>query len=94
MMTLYDDTMRTIIDIPEQNIHALDAVCDREHISRAEAVRRAVSDYLLRYKPDEDAAFGIWQGRGQDGMAYQAALREEWDASGNQAFTVHEPPCE
>jgi len=52
-------------------------------------VRRAVADYLRQHKPDEDAAFGIWKGRGEDGLAYQDAMRDEWDAP-----VVHEPPAE
>lgn len=86
MITSYDDAMRTIIDLPDQNIQALDALCGREHISRAEAVRRAVADYLARHKDDGDAAFGLWQGRGQDGLMYQNGLRDEWNDP-----TVHEP---
>jgi len=81
--------MRTIVDIPEQNIQALDAICGREHISRAEAVRRAVADYLTRNKSEGDAAFGIWKGRGQDGLTYEDALRDEWGVP-----TVHEPTSE
>jgi len=88
MMTLYDDVMRTIVDIPEQNIQALDAVCEREHISRAEAVRRAVAAYLARHKAGGDEAFGLWKGRGRDGLAYQDSLRDEWGEA-----TVHEPPA-
>jgi metal-responsive CopG/Arc/MetJ family transcriptional regulator len=52
--------MRTIVDIPDQNTKALDAVCGRENISRAEAVRRAVADDLARHKGGGDAAFGLW----------------------------------
>jgi len=79
--------MRTIIDIPEQDIKALDVMCGREHISRAEAIRRAVSAYLRRHGPEQhDAAFGIWKGRKQGGLSYQEAMRSEWDTP-----TVHEP---
>lgn len=81
--------MRTIVDIPDQNIAALDALCGREHISRAEAVRRAVADYLARHRDESDAAFGLWKGRGRDGLSYQDALRDEWAAP-----TIHEPPTE
>ncbi|MDQ7001050.1 MAG: ribbon-helix-helix protein, CopG family [Mariprofundus sp.] len=85
MMTI----MRTIVDIPEQNIQALDAICSREHISRAEAVRMAVADYLKRHGSRPDTAFGLWQGRGKDGLCYQDDLREEWNPS-----TLHEPSAE
>ena len=78
--------MRTIVDIPDQDIQGLDALCSREQISRAEAVRRAVADYLARHKGDDDAAFGLWQERGQDGLTYQESVRTEWASP-----TVHEP---
>ncbi len=80
--------MRTIVDIPDQNIQALDTVCGRENISRAEAVRRAVADYLAKNYSDEDAAFGIWKGHKADGLKYQAELRNEWSGP-----TIHEPPA-
>jgi hypothetical protein len=78
--------MRTIVDIPEQDIHGLNVLCSREHISRAEAVRRAVTDYLKLHQGDADAAFGLWQGRKRDGVDYQNTIRDEWLAP-----TVHEP---
>jgi len=86
VITLYDDDMRTIVDIPKQAIQGLDALCGREHISRAEAIRRAVTDYLKVHQGDTEAAFGLWQGRNQDGLTYQESIRDEW-----QAPTVHEP---
>jgi len=86
MITLYDDVMRTIVDIPKQAIQGLDALCGREHISRAEAIRRAVADYLTAHQGDAEAAFGLWQGRNQDGLTYQDHIRDEWLTP-----TVHEP---
>ena len=73
--------MRTIIDLPAAQVEALDALCEREGISRAEAVRRSVALYVQEKRasgPDE--AFGLWRGRGVDGLAYEAHLRAEWDA--------------
>ena len=46
----------------------------------SKAVRRAVADGLARHKGGGDAAFGLWKGRGVDGLAYQDALRDEWGA--------------
>jgi len=85
-MTQYDDIMRTIVEIPDQTIVAMDALCGRESISRAELVRRAVSDYLARHAGDGDTAFGLWRGRGKDGLSYQSELRDEWGD-----VTAHEP---
>jgi len=72
--------MRTIIDLPEIQLEALDAVCAREGVSRAEGVRRAVAGYLKDARPaGPDPAFGLWRARPRDGVAYQRRLRREWD---------------
>lgn len=72
--------MRTIIELPGDQIEALDALCRRDHISRAEAIRRAVA-LLVRAEGARAAgtAFGIWRDRAEDGLAYQERMRtEEW----------------
>jgi metal-responsive CopG/Arc/MetJ family transcriptional regulator len=73
--------MRTIVDIPEEQIQALKILGEIENTSRAELVRRAVAEYLSSRQPDEarDSAFGIWRERGQDGLEYQESVRREWD---------------
>lgn len=72
--------MRTIIDLPEEQIKALKLLAERENASRAELVRRAVSDYLAqRPCAGADSAFGIWRKRGEGGLEYQARIRQEWD---------------
>ena len=71
--------MRTIVDIPEEQIDSLASHCDREGISRAEAVRRAVASYLKEQTDNaKDDAFGMWRKRKIDGVAYQRKLRSEW----------------
>jgi len=79
MMTWYDDDMRTIIDLPDEQLAALSVVCEREGISRAEAVRRAVREFTrARSAATEAAAFGIWRRRRTGGLAYERKLRAEW----------------
>ena len=79
-MTWYDDTMRTIVDLPEELLAKLDALREREGISRAEAVRRAVRAYTADERPAAyEAAFGLWRSREVEGRAYEEALRGEWD---------------
>jgi len=78
--------MRTIVEIPDHDIQGLDMLCGREHISRAEAIRRAVAGYLKVNQGDADVAFGLWQGRGIDALSYQNDIRDEWPMP-----TVHEP---
>lgn len=48
-------------------------------MSRTEAVRRAVADYLAAKRPTgRDELFGFWRGRGIDGLDYERRLRSEW----------------
>lgn len=72
--------MRTLIDLPESQIQELSKLCAEIKISRAEAVRRAVAAYLAenRAEPDDDV-FGLWAGRGLDGLKYQEDMRSDWD---------------
>jgi hypothetical protein len=73
--------VRTIIDLPSDQIEALDVLCRRDGLSRAEAVRRAVAEHVQRHRgPDADRAFGLWRGRRTDGVKYQRRVRGEWDA--------------
>jgi len=85
-MTCYDDTMRTIIDLPDDQIRGLAEYCTHERISRAEAVRRAVARLIDNEEERKqersaalNAAFGMWKDRGIDAVEYQRKLRAEWD---------------
>lgn len=70
--------MRTIIDIPSEQLQQLAELCRREELSRAEAVRRAIA-LLLDEGRRPDQAFGLWKDRGAEGVQYQQTLRQEWD---------------
>lgn len=72
--------MRTIVDLPDEQLGALARLCEEQNISRAEAVRRAV-DRLLKENSgrDQDAAFGLWKGRRINASAHVTKLRREWD---------------
>ena len=72
--------MRTIIDLPENQVHALAELCKSRSISRAEAVRRAVSEMLSNEQTaGRDAAFGAWKGKNVDSREFVDALRQEWE---------------
>jgi len=71
--------MRTIVDLPEEQVEELSAIAKQARLPRAELLRRAVSEYLLRHKPDHgDAAFGLWKENRQDGLDYEDRMRSEW----------------
>jgi hypothetical protein len=70
--------MRALVDIPKQQLDALAEIGRRKGVSRAEVIRTAVDQYLAAEKKSSFAAFhGMW-GPGEDGVAYQRRLREEW----------------
>lgn len=74
--------MRTIVDLPNEQIKELSDFCKKEHISRAEAIRRAVKKLLsdtFQGKMIQDIAFGIWKDKYPDGRKYVEKLRTEWD---------------
>jgi predicted transcriptional regulator len=79
--------MRTIVDIPNDSLQKLDHWATACKVSRAEAVRRAISDFIERTALPKDAGFGLWtknQPGGyklqpeRDGLLMQLSLREEW----------------
>jgi hypothetical protein len=72
--------MRTIVDLNRNQLDALADVCRRKHISRAEAIRRAV-DALLQNElaPSPDLGFGAWEARKEDSVEIIEKLRSEWD---------------
>lgn len=90
--------MRTIIDLPEKAIQALDAMSAKLNLSRAELVRRSVSAYLERQNasasPITNDIYGLYHDlydKNADSLDIQNALRREWDeapSSINAGFTL------
>jgi hypothetical protein len=82
-MPVYDDvilggSVRTIIDVPEQQLAALAEICRELGISRAEAIRRAVAAWTEGRAAGLAAAFGLWKDRPIDALRYEDAIRDEW----------------
>jgi hypothetical protein len=77
--------MRTIIDLPEDQIKALDSYRKKAGISRAEAVRRAVASFLppepgKRLDFRNHPAFGSSKSfRKQDSVELVRRIRSEWE---------------
>ena len=72
-------TMRTLVDLGDTQIEALDELSKKEKRSRAALIRQAIDDYLAkRHIKQEDDAFGLWGKRKVDGLAYQRKVRSEW----------------
>jgi hypothetical protein len=76
--------MRTIVDLPDEQIQALEAYSKKYGVSRAEAVRRAVARFLPeRRRQSVDfrnhPAFGSWKDGDLDSVKFQRNLRAEWE---------------
>ncbi len=74
--------MKTPIDLPQQQIDALDELSEQQERSRASLMREAVADYPNRRWPGGlDEAFGLWrtQADAEDSVDYQRRLRSEWE---------------
>jgi len=70
--------MRTLVDIPDAQIEALDKLAAAKQVSRASLIREAVGDLLDRRKDDVvRSGFGLW-GNSEDGLVVQRRLRSEW----------------
>jgi hypothetical protein len=63
---------RTIIDIPDALLHEVDSLCKLLSISRAEAVRRALRDYLQHNDSVKTDGFGLWGGPAKADAAARA----------------------
>lgn len=73
--------MRTLIDIPDEDIDRLDALARRHSRSRAAEVREAIRAYL-RGRSGTDwikRGSGYWRDREDigDGVEYQRRIRED-----------------
>ena len=78
--------MRTLVDIPEDDISWLDARARAEGKSRAAVVREAVSSYRAEQAKPIDKSWikegaGYWKHRTdiRDGLEYQREIREDRD---------------
>jgi metal-responsive CopG/Arc/MetJ family transcriptional regulator len=71
--------MRTLVDIGDTEVKALDRLAQREKVSRAALIRKAIDDFLARNSSTREVeAFGLWGDRKVDGLEYQEDMRREW----------------
>ena len=73
-------TMRTIVDLPERERDQLDALCRQRGLSRAEALRQALRQWLQQQTPSHAEVFGLWRDRPEGALELQEAMRQEWSA--------------
>jgi metal-responsive CopG/Arc/MetJ family transcriptional regulator len=72
--------VRTLVDIPDNYLHALTEIGKQENLSRAAVVREAIAVYVKQHQSRKplDAAFGLWGKKKTDALKYQRKLRSEW----------------
>ena len=72
--------MRTLVDIPDEQIDDLAMICEAKKVSRAEVIRQAITVDIGMNKLVPADAFGLWKANpnGLDGLAYQEQARAEW----------------
>jgi metal-responsive CopG/Arc/MetJ family transcriptional regulator len=71
--------MRTLVDINDAQVQALDDLSKRHKQSRAALIRGAIDDFLAKHRHDQAVdAFGLWGERKIDGLDYQEQVRGEW----------------
>jgi Ribbon-helix-helix protein, copG family len=71
--------MRTLVDLPEEELERLNILSRSRKVSRAELIRQAVAGYLEQNKVGLEDSFGLWKKKAVDGVEYQERLRGEWD---------------
>lgn len=79
---IYDAViMRTIVDLPPDQVTALAKLCKSLGISRAEAVRRALAQLLERRENENrEKAFGAWKKKKVNPAGFIREIRDEWDS--------------
>lgn len=77
--------MRTLIDLPEDDMKWLDSIASQRGKSRASVVREAVSTFRAQQRPADDkswidAGFGLWKDRTDigDAVEWQRRERASW----------------
>lgn len=70
---------RTLIDLDDAQMKALDDVAAAARRSRASLIRQAVDEFLKKERAaSEEEAFGLWGCKKVDGLEFERKLRAEW----------------
>jgi predicted transcriptional regulator len=76
--------MRTIVDIPDEDVALLDSLAEQQEQSRAAAIRDAIRAYISQKSSNDwiQRGAGYWKDRTDigDSVEYQRALRDDRNA--------------
>ncbi|MFZ4683449.1 MAG: ribbon-helix-helix protein, CopG family [Terrimicrobiaceae bacterium] len=71
--------MRTIVELPDDQVAAVAQICSRQGISRAEAIRQALARMIAEQESGElESAFGAWKNSKLKSREFVDQLRDEW----------------
>ena len=69
---------RTIVDIPEEQLREVARICSALNISRAEAVRRGLSEFIRHHSSVREDGFGLWLDDDAVAADPAAVVRGRW----------------
>ena len=71
--------MKTLIDIPEETLKALNRVSEECHMSRSELIRQWLKKMLAQHQRAPEDCFGLLKDKPfKDSVEYQRKMRSEW----------------
>ena len=71
--------MRTIIELSAEQVQGLSGYCEQKGISRAQAIREAVTELLKEKGASErQRGFGLWKGKKIKSREWVDKIRAEW----------------
>lgn len=69
---------RTIVEVPEDQLREVGRICNALKISRAEAVRRGLNEFIRQHQSVQEDGFGLWKGDGGSATDLTDAIRGQW----------------
>jgi metal-responsive CopG/Arc/MetJ family transcriptional regulator len=69
---------RTIVDIPNEQLHEVDRLCKALGLSRAEAVRQGLQSFVENNQDVQEEGFGLWRGAKVSRAELLKAIRSHW----------------
>lgn len=69
---------RTIIDVPEDQLREVARICSALNISRAEAVRRGLEEFIRHHASVQEDGFGLWRSSGESATNLTEEVGRKW----------------
>jgi metal-responsive CopG/Arc/MetJ family transcriptional regulator len=69
---------RTIVDIPNEQLHEVDRLCKSLGLSRAEAVRQGLQSFVEKNQGVQEEGFGLWKAAKVSRAELLKSIRSHW----------------